>query len=256
MRLKDKRILITDGRAESGQRMAQAFAGEGAQVIVNLWPKDADVALPQGVHIVFADPTDPGAVRVAVHEAHAPAGRLDVMVHNNNEIEPMTLEGATDEQMERALSVNARSAFFFAQAAGILMRAQQGAKILFLSSIHGEKPTGSALGYSIAKGAVQMLSREIALDLGGYQVQSLLVEIGAMPGDDQRFSSEITPLYDDYLDKIPGHALNDWDAVTRLMVFVASDACTVFNGETLRADRGFVLHYHPRSTYEEQGVEV
>lgn len=243
MRLKDMVILLTDGETELSRQIAARFQEEGARVTVRT--EEARGA-----------PFDPAAARAFVDALVRREGRLDVLLCNVCTADPMTLEGASDEQMWNALSRVAGSAFFFTQAAARHMRKGGGGKILYLGSIHSEKPAGSAVGFSAAMGAVEMLCREVALDLAAYPVQSAFVQAGALEGDDARFESALTPLYDHFTQKIPGRRPVNPEEIVELLVFLATPECGALNGATLRADRGFMLHYLPRGTYEREGVDT
>ncbi len=256
MRLKDRIVLLTDGMTEYGRALTQRFSQEGACVIVCVDAACSPIGTKDNTAYFQCDPTDETQVRALVDEAVRRYGRLDVLVSNIAEVEKMTLEDADDERMRRALSRNAASAFFFTQAAARHMRRQQSGKILYLGSIHSEKPVGSAIGFSLAMGAVEMLCREVALDMAGYSVQTVFVQMGAMQGDERRFESMVTPLYDHVKDKTPGGELVKWREIEDLLVYLASSECTAFNGATLRADHGFLLHYMPHDTYERQGVDA
>ena len=255
MRLKDQVVLLTDAESANGRALAQRFIDEGAQLIVRTDVEDARHADTNPARIC-CDPTNEKQVRALIEETIRRYGRLDVLVSNIQEVQPMTLETATDAQMQHALSRNCAVAFFFTQAAARHMRKQRKGKIIYVGSIHSDKPAGGALGFSLAMGAVEMLCREVALDLMGYQVQSLFVQCGAMAGDDDLFSSTITPFYDHFEDKIPGGKFVTHQEIHDLLVYLASCECTAFNGATLCADHGFMLHYIPRGTYEEQGVDA
>lgn len=252
MQLNGLTVLITQGGGESGRLMTERFLSEGARVAVHM---DDRAAAPDPRVLHFAgDPADQAHTRDVVDETVARFGHLDLLVVGIAEATPMTLEGATDAQMQRALTVNARSAFFFTQAAARHMRRQRVGKIIYAGSIHSEKPVGSAVGFSMAMGAVQMLCHEVTLDLSAYNVQSIYLQAGAMEGDDIRFAGDVAALYDHFEDKIPGGKPVTQGELLDLLVFLATPACTMFNGAVLRADHGFMMHYMPRSSYEEQGV--
>lgn len=116
-------------------------------------------------------------------------------------------------------------------------------KIIYVSTIHAEKPTGSAFTYSIAKGAVKMLSKEASLVLGRYGVSVNTIELGPLPSDNAIFQSTLSTLYDDYEYKVPNALLGSDEDLAELVAFLSSDYSRYMNGADIRLDGGFLLHY-------------
>jgi len=171
-------------------------------------------------------------------------GRIDAVIHNNNEVIRANLEDCDDETYDRALEINAKSAFLFVQAAGLSMKQAGKGNFVFISSIHDEKPSGAAFGYSIAKGALKMLVKEMVLDMGPYNVRANIVNMGPMEGHDKLFYSDLSPLYEHAKERIANARYSTLEDLANAALFFAADDCPSANGSELKLDGGFLLSYY------------
>jgi NAD(P)-dependent dehydrogenase (short-subunit alcohol dehydrogenase family) len=241
MKLKDRVVLITDGAVPLGTAIASRFAEEGAVVVLNMFP--VDTAGSGGGLVTHADPRSKAQIDEAVQLILKTYGRIDVVVHNNNEVIRADIESCSDDDFDRALDINVKSAFLYVQAAGQAMKEARRGAFVFISSIHDEKPNGAAFGYSVAKGALKMLTKEMVLDLGPYNVRTNIVELGPMEGDAEKFQSDLTTLYEYTAERIQTQRYLTLPEVANAALFFASDDCPSANGADLRLDGGFLLTY-------------
>jgi NAD(P)-dependent dehydrogenase (short-subunit alcohol dehydrogenase family) len=241
MGLSGKIVLISDGGHPSAEALEARFRQEGATVVVNGQPGgdfSYDCAKPAGADALVA----------AVTAAH---GGLDILLHNHNLVEAKDFFASTDEDVFRSLNYNLKSAFLLTQSAGRWMKDHGGGNILYLTSIHNEKPTGMDFAYGMAKGGLEMLAAESALDLGGYHVKVNVIRWGGIEGDDELFHSELSPLYDNMKLKILTGEAGNYDQVAELAYYLSSDACPPINGQSITVDGGFLRTYIIRYNYEE-----
>ena len=92
-------------------------------------------------------------------------GRLDALVNNASAFFPTPLGEATPAHWDALFGANARAPFFLSQAAAPHLRAARGA-IVNLADIHGERPLRGHTIYCMAKAALLMATRSLALELG------------------------------------------------------------------------------------------
>lgn len=251
MRLSGKVVWITDTDSPAGKTLIRRLAGEGARFILNsVSGGDAlrdELAYCRSVGaktaVACVDLCRSAEVDGLLDEAAESVGSVDVLIHNNNKVVPLSVAEGREEPFLDVLHANAKSAFICTQAAGRRMAARQSGTIIFVSSIHAEKPTGSSFAYSVSRSAVKMLAREAALELGRSGVNVNTIEMGPVEGDDATFASAISTLYDDYHYKVPNAVLGTFDDLADAVLFLASDQSRYINGAELRVDGGFVLHY-------------
>jgi glucose 1-dehydrogenase len=251
MQLQDKVVFITDADSASGRAVLTRLAAEGAYFILNSASHDADLdselkqcrKLGSRVIVDHIDLCSTAAVSALLDRAAAEIGPIDVLVHNNRLVLPCDVETCDEALFQDIIRTNAKSALITAQAAGNRMKERQSGKIIFVGSIHAEKPTGSSFAYSAARGAVQILSREASLVLGRYGIQVNHIMMGPVEGDNERFRSDITNLYIDYEYKVPGAILGTNHDLADLVLFLSSDQSNYMNGADIRLDGGFLGHY-------------
>ena len=242
MKLKDRVVFITDGASAVGCIIAERFKSEGAILALNIYPSNS--ASNQGDILTGANPVSKKEVDAAVASVLDKYGRIDVLVHNNNEVIRADIEDCSDELYDKTLEINTKSAFLFVQAAGAPMKQAGRGNFVFISSIHDEKPNGAAFAYSIAKGAIKMLAREMVLDMGPSNIRTNIVSMGPIEGHDELFYSELSPLYEHTRERIVNDKYGSLDDVANAALFFAGDDCLSVNGSELVLDGGFLLSYY------------
>lgn len=251
MKLKDRVAFISDADHPSGRAIAKKLSDEGARLVLNSRSNGTDIRTDlelyeqtgREVLVTASSLVTAAAVEGVQREILAKFGQLDIFIHNHNVVTKMDIEHCDEQTFQSALDENTKTAFLCTQLFGRQMGEQGGGKVVFVSSIHDEKPTGSAFLYSIAKGAVKMLCREAALDLGRRDVNVNLIEMGPVEEDDERFASELSDLYLDYQTRIPSTHLGTYDDLANLVWFLVLDESRFLNGADIRMDGGFTLHY-------------
>lgn len=251
MRLVDNVVFVTDADSDSGKAIVERFAREGARFILGSASGGAAIqdelerlrGAGISVFVTAADLCSTADVEAALDEAARQVGDVDVLIHNNNLVRPTSVETSGEDEFLAILRANAKSAFICTQAVGRRMKAKQSGRVIYVSSIHAEKPTGSSFAYSASKGAVKMLSKEMSLILGRYGVTVNTIEMGPVEGDNERFASEISTLYEDYVYKVPNAVLGDYGDLAGLALYLASDDARYVNGADVRLDGGFLNHY-------------
>ncbi|MEG3184595.1 pteridine reductase [Novilysobacter erysipheiresistens] len=105
-------------------------------------------------------------------------GRLDALVNNASGFQPTPIGSVTPAQWDALFASNARAPFFLAQAAAPHLRASGGA-IVNLVDIYAERPLREHTVYCMAKAALMMMTKSLALELGP-QVRVNAVSPGAI----------------------------------------------------------------------------
>jgi NAD(P)-dependent dehydrogenase (short-subunit alcohol dehydrogenase family) len=246
LKLKDKVVFITDAQSRIGRAMAALFVQEGALLVQNIFPPIPDFLPVEGGMITQADPVSKVSIEKAIKETLNKYGRIDSLIHNNNEVIPASLEGCDDNAFDRCMAVNLKSAFLYVRAAGVSMKEKKSGNFVFISSIHDEKPNGGAFAYSLAKGAVKMLTKEMALDLGPFNIRTNLISLGPLEEEEKIFYSDMSPLYEHVKEKIANEKFGTLADAANAALFFAGDDCQFANGSELKIDGAFLLSYFLR----------
>jgi NAD(P)-dependent dehydrogenase (short-subunit alcohol dehydrogenase family) len=167
MRLKDKCILVTGSATGIGQAMARRFVAEGARVVIH--------GIEQGAAETIAASIGSGAAGafacdLALPES-APAliefavkvfgGRLSGLVNNAATI-PRTNLFTTDAAMfDRCMAVNVRAPMLLIKAAFAYLKESKGS-VLNIGSVNAYCGESNLLPYSLSKGALMVLTRNLA----------------------------------------------------------------------------------------------
>jgi 3-oxoacyl-[acyl-carrier protein] reductase len=171
---KNRVALVTGGSRGIGKAIALALAEAGAAVAVNYrermeeaWAVTETIRKRGGGAAAFgADVSSRSAVESMVHEIRDRLGPVDILVNNAGIAETRGLEDITEEDFDRAIAVNLKSAFLCTQAVVPGMRAQRWGRIVNLSSIGARVGAGSvSVAYGAAKAGVEGLTRAYALRL-------------------------------------------------------------------------------------------
>ncbi|MDR2246909.1 MAG: SDR family oxidoreductase [Treponema sp.] len=242
MKLKDRVAFITDGASPAGRGIAARLAEEGALVAANVFP--AGLAAPSRAGLITrADPLSKAGIDTAVREVLEKYGRIDSLIFNNNEIIPAALEDCDDETYDRIMGVNIKSAYLYAAAAGPPMKERRSGNFVFVSSIHDEKPFGACFAYSMAKGCLKNLAREMVLDMGKFNIRTNVIEMGPMEGGWEDFYSDLSPLYEHARERLNGPRMGNVRDIAEAVLYFAGDDSGFANGSELRLDGGFLLTY-------------
>jgi 3-oxoacyl-[acyl-carrier protein] reductase len=171
----DNRVALVTGASRGvGKAIALALAKAGAAVAVNYRERGEEAAavvaaIRQGggrAAAVAADVSNAVAVRRMVAEAEDRFGSIDVLVNNAGMAETRGLDDITEEDFDRAIAVNLKSAFLCTQAVLPDMRARRWGRIVNISSIGARVGAGSvSVAYGAAKAGLEGLTRAYALRL-------------------------------------------------------------------------------------------
>lgn len=251
MRLADKVAFIADADSPSGRAILLRLAREGAALLLNSRSggrdieAELDLVRQTGVRalVVSADLTSSADTGRMLDYAERELGAVDVLAHNCRRIVPIGVETGDEATFLDIMNANAKTAFVCAQAVGKRMEGKRAGSLIFVSSIHAEKPTGASFAYSASMGAVKMLVREASVVLGRHGIRVNSIEFGPVLGDDELFRSDISLLYDSYQYKVPSTELGTHESLAELVLFLASDEARCLNGADIRMDGGFLMHY-------------
>ncbi len=165
MRLQDKVILITGSYTGIGRAIARQSIKEGAKVVLNGLREELGQELLQEfdtdkiTHLTI-DITDTGAPEKLVNKAIATFGKLDAVVNNAAIVASSNMDTTTVPYLERMLAVNTIAPFAIIQAALPHLEASRG-NVVNIGSINSWSGEPNLLAYSISKGALMTLSRNL-----------------------------------------------------------------------------------------------
>jgi NAD(P)-dependent dehydrogenase (short-subunit alcohol dehydrogenase family) len=169
MRLKDKVILITGSTTGIGEAIARRAVAEGARVLVHGRDEQRGKALVaelgERAALHVDDIADPAAPQRMIAAAIRVFGRLDALVNNAAAVTRSNLSSTDAGLFDSLMATNVRAPLLLIKAAATHLK-QSGGCVLNIGSINGYCGEANLLAYSISKGALMTLSRNLADALG------------------------------------------------------------------------------------------
>lgn len=245
MRLNGKAALVTGAASGFGKGIAATFAREGARVAVldlNLAAAEATAAeIGNGAIGVAADVSRWDEVEAAAKTVLASFGRLDILVNNagvSHRNQPML--DVSEAEFDKVFAVNVKSIYLTAKAFVPQFRAQGGGAILNIGSTAGIRPRPGLAWYNASKGAVNLLSKSMAVELApeGIRVNALAPVAGETPLL-ATFMGEDTPeKRAAFRASIPLGRLSTPQDIANAALFLCSDEASMITGSVLEVDGG------------------
>jgi 3-oxoacyl-[acyl-carrier protein] reductase len=243
-----KVALVTGASRGIGRAIAVEFARQGADValvarnaaMLEETAAAARAARPQTrVHVVVADVVDANAVEAAVTSTIAQLGRIDCAVANAGHAVDGLLVRMKPDDIEDALSVNLKSAFYLCAAVAKPMMRQRSGAIVLVSSIVGLTGNAGQAGYAAAKAGLLGLAKSVAKELGSRNVRVNAVAPGLIETAMTESLSEQARAH--FLASIPLGRAGTPEDVSGVVTFLCSDAARYVTGQTLVIDGGFLM---------------
>ncbi len=252
MRLKDKIALITGSSQGIGRAIAERFASEGADVVIN-YSGNADRAQEalraveatgrRGL-VVQANIGRTDDIKKLFAMALETFGRLDILVNNAGVETHAPFWEVTEADYDKVLNVNLKGAFFATQEfVNHLRFTNRRGKIVNISSVHEELPFPNFTAYCASKGGVKMLTRNLSVELGPLGININNIAPGAIETPiNTKLLNDPTKL-NALLGQIPVKRLGQPHDVANVAVFLASDEADYVTGSTYYVDGGLTWNY-------------
>lgn len=240
-----KAAIITGAGQGIGFEIARQLANAGAVVLLNdiddtlarNAAQSINTSFPNAGYALPGDASDPVFIRQMVDRAKTLFGKLDIVIANAG----ITLFGDfitySTESFQRVMDVNLRGSFFLAQASALQMKEQaSGGSILFTSSVTGHQAHKQLAAYSMSKAALEMLARNLVIELSPFNINVNTVAPGATLTErtlsDPSYAtiwSGLTPM---------GKPASVAD-IAAAVLFLVSDEAKHITGQTLIVDGGW-----------------
>ena len=249
MSLKNKVAIVTGGNSGIGQAIVVELARQGAGIVIDyVVHPEATAALEQeiaklgGQSIgVDADVSKPADLQKLVDAAVGKFGRLDIMVNNAGVETRTSVLDTTEDQYDRVMSINLKSAFFGTQIAAKQMINQGGGgRIINITSVHEDWPMPGNTSYCLSKGGMRMLTRTAGVELAPHNILVVGVGPGAV-ATPINLSTMDDPAKLQRLDAaIPLGRMARPDEIASVVGFVAGDGGSYLTATTIFADGGIM----------------
>ncbi|MBL8208135.1 MAG: glucose 1-dehydrogenase [Blastocatellia bacterium] len=252
MKLKNKVALITGSSQGIGRAIAERFASEGADVVINYSgnAERAQEALQaveaqgrRGI-IVQANVGRTDDLKKLFATALETFGRLDILVNNAGVETHAPFWEITESDYDKVLNVNLKGTFFATQEfVNHLRHTNRRGKIVNVSSVHEELPFPNFTAYCASKGGVKMLTRNLSVELGPLGININNIAPGAIETPINTKLLNDPAKLNALLGQIPVKRLGQPTDVANVAVFLASDDADYVTGATYYVDGGLTWNY-------------
>jgi 3-oxoacyl-[acyl-carrier protein] reductase len=250
--LADKRAIVVGFGNPGGHSIALALAEAGAHVAVASATLDGDEVMEakraaKGIRALGResmsqgwDVTLPTNVQVGLRQIVKEFGKPSIMVFNADRPSVGPIGGVTDTELSNVLQVNLAGAFYAARSFIKERDVSVPGRIIFVTSVIGERGLDNASAYAAAKAGVAGLSNALSQELGDQGVTSNCIATGWMSWTQGRGSDE--PAENVLLRFIPMRRFGAGDELAGAAVLLASGGASYINGEVIHVDGGVTTH--------------
>ncbi len=249
MNLKDKVAIVTGGNSGIGMAIVLELARQGASIVIDYvtHPEAADAlaeqvrALGDRVIEVKADVSQLADLHTLFAAAVQAFGRVDVMVNNAGVETRTSVLDTTEEQYDKVLSINLKSAFFGTQlAAQQMIKQGGGGRIINISSVHEDWPMPGNTAYCLSKGGMRMLTRTAGVELAPHGILVVGVGPGAVATPINVSTMQDPALLQRLNSAIPLGRMARPEEIGSLVAFLAGDGASYMTATTVFADGGIM----------------
>ncbi len=242
-----KVVIVTGGSRGIGRAIVELLAAEGADV--TFFFRDNAAAAEEVVAAGRAadrritgeqvDVRDSASCAAAVERVVERCGRVDVLVNNAGVIRDNLLALLEDEDVRTVLETNVGGVFNVTRAVVPHMIAKRAGKIINLSSVAGDKGGRGQTNYAASKGAINALTRALAVELASRRITVNAVAPGVIETEMSREIRELAP--DEVRARILLRRFGTPQDVAHAVWFLASRYADYITGQVLHVDGGFKM---------------
>jgi 3-oxoacyl-[acyl-carrier protein] reductase len=244
--LQGRVALITGAAAGFGEAIARRFVAEGAKVLVadldGARAQDVASNLGESARAVRCDVSSRADVDAAVASCVDAFGGVDILVNNAGTTHRnQSMLDVDEATFDRVFAVNVKSIFHTTQAVVPLMKARRSGCIVNIGSTAGIRPRPGLTWYNASKGAVNLLSKSMAAELGpdGIRVNAVCPVMSPTALIEQFLGVPDTPeARAKVVAGIPLGRMSTPEDVAEAALYLASDAARFITGVELPVDGG------------------
>jgi len=243
MRLKDKKAIVTGAGQGIGKSTALKMAQEGADTVIAEWNPETGNQTKKEVEtlgrkalFMKVDVANQKQVHNMVREVLKAWGRVDILVNNAGFDRGATLLKVKEEDWDAVLSVHLKGTLNCIQTVAPHMIERHYGKIINISSIYGKSGGIAAISYSAAKAGIIGLTKSVARELGGYQINVNVVLPGLI------LTPTIVKMAEKYrnmiIERTPLGRIGQPEEIANVVAFLASDEASFVTGAAIEVSGG------------------
>ena len=246
-RLKGKVAIVTGAADGIGLAISQAFANEGALVVmcdINADKCDEEAKrLNDNVGTARSYACDVGItkdVKNVVDRTLAEFGKIDILVNNAGIALSGNIVEMPEEDWDRLMNINLKSSYRSIQIVLPHMLEERSGSVINISSIQAFRSWDNWTAYAGAKGAMCSMTKQLAGQFGAENIRFNTISPGAIltPMNEKRIQEEGRAFLQKSIDQAAMKRLGKPQEVAMTAVFLASDEAPFITGEDIKVDGG------------------
>lgn len=249
MQLKDKVTVIVGAATGIGEAAARLFSQEGSKIVVADRNIEKGERLSEAINecggesiFVAADVTSVDDLSEMVKSAKSTYGKIDVFWHNAGITNLRNIEEIEESDYDQVMAVNLKAAVFGTKLAVPHLKESGGGSVIFTSSVSGIRPSPlGSISYSVSKAGLIMLTRNLAVYLGKYNIRVNSIAPWGVWTDMTEASLRIGNYESNkknFLSKMPLGQFLSVDDIAKAGLFLASQQASNITGVCLPVDGG------------------
>ena len=258
MALKGKNVVVTGSTSGIGLAIARAFAGEGANIMLNGLGNAAEIetireamAREFGITTAYhpANMLEPAEIRDLIASAASTLGSVDILVNNAGIQFVSPVEDFPDDKWDQIIRINLSASFHAIKAAIPGMKARGWGRIINISSAHSLVASPFKSAYVAAKHGVAGLTKTVALEVAQAKITVNCIAPGYVwtPLVERQIPDTMKArnMSEDEVKKLvllaaqPTKEFVTVEQVAGLALYLASDAAAAITGTTISMDGGW-----------------
>lgn len=250
--LSGRTALVTGGGRGIGRHIAIGFAEAGADVVVasrklaNCEEVASEIEkLGRRAHAIEVDLADPESIDALAGRAIDEMERVDILVNNAGVIWGAPTLEFPMKGWDRVFAINVRALWQLSQLLAVHMRDCAGGSIIHVSSISGfrgsEEEKEPAIAYNASKGAVNTLTKDMAVKLARYDIRVNAISPGSFDTSMMDYVRGDASKLENFLSQVPMKRAGEEDDIKGAAVFLASEAARYVTGHNLVVDGGWLV---------------
>ena len=244
--LKEKTAIISGGSKGIGKSIAFKYAEAGANVVICSRKKDnLDSAIEEAQTLGFniigieCNTGEKESINNVVDKTLEQFKRVDILV-NNAAANPYygPILNSEESHWEKIWDINVKGYFNFIKACSKSMKDNKYGKIINVASIAAKTPLDGLGVYNISKAAVVMLTKVLAKEMAGSNVQVNTLAPGLIKTDFSKALWEDESVYNEIIKAIPQARMGEPDDISGMALYLASEASDFITGSMFVVDGG------------------